>query len=191
MRVVLYTRSGSVDCTPDRAREGFIAKQATHRTLRAISRLPLASVTRRLLPGLRPERIVATILGIVLLAAAAMKARQGPLVEIGGIVGGRWLSPLTRTTIAFELALALWLISGVGSRSARIVALACFGLFAGLSASRAAVGETHCGCFGDAPVSPLFAAGIDIAAVAALLSCERRCRRLHYFINASRAKEIE
>lgn len=71
--------------------------------------------------------------------------------------------------VEFELALGIWLLSGVFKRLAWLGALACFSLFCSVTLYKALVGAASCGCFGTVHVNPwitLFA--VDLPAVVIL-----------------------
>ncbi len=116
---------------------------------------------------LAKARSVPIVLGAVLLAAAAFKTHQltsGPMPE-NSLFTSRWfLIGLGE----FELALGLWLLSGAYPKQARIMALVTFASFGVVSLYQAFSGESSCGCFGKASVSPRHTLLLDSAAVVAL-----------------------
>jgi hypothetical protein len=65
--------------------------------------------------------------------------------------------------------LGLWLISGIYCSYARPIAIISFIAFFEVSLYQALVGERSCGCLGRVTVSPWIMAGVDLAAVVALL----------------------
>ena len=113
--------------------------------------------------------IVLKILGILLLTAAILKGWQlltEPLAN-----KDIWsYRPLLIFTVEFELALALWLLSGLFKKAAWLASLAVFSLFSLITLYKGLSGADSCGCFGAVKVNPwitLFA--IDLPAVIALL----------------------
>jgi hypothetical protein len=78
-------------------------------------------------------------------------------------------------TVEFELALALWLLSGLYKKPAWLAATACFSLFSCVTLYKGLTGAASCGCFGTVHVNPwitLFL--IDLPAVAALIAFRPR-----------------
>lgn len=119
------------------------------------------------LSGFFGSRLIALAVGLVLLAAAALKGHQlatAPRVPSTVLTS----QCLMLAVVALELLLGLWMVSGSWARQARSVALVCFTAFLAMSLYRASVGESSCGCFGKVPVSPWVSAGIDLLAVMAL-----------------------
>jgi thiol-disulfide isomerase/thioredoxin len=71
--------------------------------------------------------------------------------------------------VEFELALGIWLVSGLFKRAAWLAAAACFSLFCCVTLYKGLTGAESCGCFGKVHVNPwitLFA--IDLPAVLGL-----------------------
>lgn len=133
----------------------------------ALQRLELCARLRERCSSSFARRLVGVVLGLVLLFAATMKMAVDQ--DAPRTTDAAW--PPVATVVAFEFALAVWLISGIRWNAARMVALGCFGMFAGVSAATAASGETSCGCFGAARVSPLAIGTLDLAAICLLLFC--------------------
>jgi len=71
--------------------------------------------------------------------------------------------------IQFEIALCIWLLSGLYARGAWRVSLSCFALFACVSLYKGLMGEADCGCFGPIKVNPWLTAVMDLAVVLGLL----------------------
>jgi thiol-disulfide isomerase/thioredoxin len=68
-----------------------------------------------------------------------------------------------------ELALSIWLLSGLFKKAAWLAALVCYSFFSMITLYKAVTGAASCGCFGSVQVNPwitLFA--IDLPAVLAL-----------------------
>lgn len=96
--------------------------------------------------------------GAFLLTAAGLKSQSAVIImqtadsrvfEIGLILA--------------ESFLALWLLSGIAPCRCRTVALIAFGAFAIVSGVKALQGESTCGCFGAASVSPVVTLVLDLA----------------------------
>jgi hypothetical protein len=113
-------------------------------------------------------RLVRCVLGLVLLAAAALKAHQlatGPVAETD-LLHSRWFLMIE---VEFELLFGLWLLAGPYPRLTWIAALLLFTAFIGVSLYQIVSGEASCGCFGKVPVNPWYTFAFDVAAVLALL----------------------
>jgi hypothetical protein len=94
-----------------------------------------------------------------LLAGACLKAHQ--LVTdpaLGVLHGSRWLQV---GLVEYELVLATWLLSGVGSTRCRRVTFASFTSFGCYSLYLGMTGATSCGCFGRLHVSPWLTLMLD------------------------------
>lgn len=111
--------------------------------------------------------VVRIILGLVLLAAAALKGHQlatEPLLEIG-LFTSRWF---LIGLIEFELFFGFWLLSGLFPRRTWMFSLACFTVLGGISLFRGLAGDSSCGCFGRVEVNPWWTLLLDVMIVAAL-----------------------
>ena len=113
--------------------------------------------------------IVLKILGILLLTAAILKGWQlltEPLAN-----KDIWsYRPLLIFTVEFELALALWLLSGLFKKAAWLATVAVFSVFSLITLYKALSGADSCGCFGAVKVNPwITLLLIDLPAVIALL----------------------
>jgi hypothetical protein len=111
--------------------------------------------------------VVPAALGLVLLAAAVLKAHQlavGSVVE-RDVLSSRWF---LFGLIEFELALGLVLVLGLYPKPARRVALACFAAFGAVSLHRALAGKASCGCLGAIDLRPGYTFLFDLLAAAAL-----------------------
>ena len=100
--------------------------------------------------------------GLVLLTAAGLKAYQAI-----------WLEPppagiLTHGLVAFEIALGLWLISGLTRRLAHVAALFCFLIFITVNFSMGHMGYESCGCYGAIEIHPWVSALINLGIILAL-----------------------
>ena len=113
--------------------------------------------------------IVLKVLGLLLLTAAGLKGHEllTEPVANADIWSNRYFLIFT---VELEIALGIWLLSGVFRRIAWIAATICFSLFCCVTLYKALAGFGSCGCFGKVHVNPwvtLFA--IDVPAVIALL----------------------
>jgi len=112
-------------------------------------------------------RLIPRILGVLLLAAAALKAHGAAVTPISamGVLSAAWLQV---ALIVAEVLLGLWLITGVAQLGSWALALATFGLFSGVSAYQGWIGASSCGCFGTLTVNPWYTFGFDILVLTAL-----------------------
>lgn len=112
--------------------------------------------------------IVLKLLGILLLTAAVLKGWQLLTEPVAN--NDIWsYRPFLILTVEFEIALAIWLLSGLFKKAAWLATLTCFTLFSFITLYKALSGAVSCGCFGSIHVNPwitLFA--IDIPAVIVL-----------------------
>ena len=107
-------------------------------------------------------------LGTLLIVAAALKSHQlltEPLAN-----KDIWsYRPVLILLVECELALGLWLVSGLFPRLAWLTALACFSFFCLVTLYKALTGAASCGCFGSVSVNPwITLLAIDLPAVLAL-----------------------
>jgi len=117
----------------------------------------------------KPSDIVAKLLAALLLIAAALKAWQLLTEPVAN--SDIWsYRPFLILTIEFELALGLWLLSGLFKKAAWLTTLLCFAAFSAITLYKALTGAASCGCFGKIHVNPwLTLLTIDLPAVLALL----------------------
>ena len=116
----------------------------------------------------KANNILLKILGVLLLTATAMKGWQLLTEPVANtdIWSNRYFMIFQ---VEFELALGIWLMSGLFKRAAWLVTLGCFSLFCCVTLYKGITGAASCGCFGNVHVNPwitLFA--IDLPAVALL-----------------------
>lgn len=103
----------------------------------------------------------------MLLAAALLKGHELLTVPMAGadLWSNRWFLIFQ---VELELALGIWLVSGVFKRAAWLAALGCFGVFCAVTLYKGLAGFGSCGCFGRVHVSPwvtLFAVDLPAAAL--------------------------
>jgi hypothetical protein len=117
------------------------------------------------LPAYR--RVIATVLGLLLIAAAGLKLRGTdvtPFAQFGMLNR----APVQFAAVEWELVLGVWLISGIYPVGAWTAALVTFLSFAGVSFYLGRIGQASCGCFGSIKASPWIAFGIDLTALSLL-----------------------
>ena len=109
--------------------------------------------------------IVLKLLGMLLLTAAVLKGWQLLTEPVAN--SDIWsYRPFLILTVEFEVALAIWLVSGLFKKAAWLATLTCFTFFSFITLYKGLTGADSCGCFGSVHVNPwltLFA--IDIPAV--------------------------
>jgi thiol-disulfide isomerase/thioredoxin len=109
--------------------------------------------------------IVLKVLGLLQVAAAVMKGYELLTVPVANadIWSNRYFLIFT---VEFELALGIWLLSGLFKRAAWLAAMGCFVLFSGVTLYKALTGAASCGCFGTVQVNPwITLLAIDLPAV--------------------------
>jgi len=114
------------------------------------------------------SKIILKVLGILLLTAAVLKGWQLLTEPVAN--NDIWsYRPFLILTVEFELALGIWLLSGLFKRAAWLATLLCFSVFSAITLYKSITGAESCGCFGSVHVNPwitLFA--IDLPAVLTL-----------------------
>lgn len=112
--------------------------------------------------------ILLRLLGILLLIAAALKGWQLLTEPVAN--NDIWsYRPFLILTVEFELALAIWLLSGLFKKAVWLVSLLCFSAFSAITLYKAITGADSCGCFGSIHVNPWISLLIiDLPAVMAL-----------------------
>jgi hypothetical protein len=112
--------------------------------------------------------IVIKLLGLLLMTAAILKGWQLLTEPIAN--KDIWTNrAFLIFTVEFELALGIWLLSGIFRKLAWSAALVCFSLFSAITLYKGLSGAASCGCFGPVQVNPwitLFV--VDIPACLAL-----------------------
>jgi thiol-disulfide isomerase/thioredoxin len=118
--------------------------------------------------GLSGPDIVLKVLGLLLLTAAVLKGHELLTVPLANGDLWSWRAFLI-FQVEFELALGVWLVSGLFPRLAWLAALLCFGLFCAVTLYKGLTGAASCGCFGRVHVNPwVTLLAVDLPAVAAL-----------------------
>ena len=114
------------------------------------------------------SNVILKVLGMLLLIAAVLKGLQLLTEPVAN--SDIWsYRPFLILTVELELALAIWLLSGLFKKAAWLGALVCFSFFSIITLYKAVTGAASCGCFGSVHVNPwitLFA--IDLPGVIAL-----------------------
>jgi len=101
----------------------------------------------------KPSDITAKLWAIVLLIAAGSKAWQLLTEPVAN--NDIWTSrPFLILTVEFELALGIWLLSGLFKKAAWFTGLTCFSLFSLITLYKGVTGAESCGCFGSVHVNP-------------------------------------
>lgn len=112
---------------------------------------------------------VLKLLGILLLTGAMLKGWQ--LLVEPTVDNSIWsYRPFLILAVEFELALGIWLLSGLFKKTAWLITLLCFSFFSLVTIYKAITGTESCGCFGSVHVNPwvtLFA--IDLPVLVALV----------------------
>ena len=127
------------------------------------------------LPRLRSV-ITLSLTGVLLLLAAGLKAVSDSTTGI--TLPGVSASWLHLVSIAYQIALGSWLVSGAARPGAWLVACVTFALFLAVSLYNVRVGSASCGCFGELSVHPWWAAGLDMIVLLALLVIGRPSRSM-------------
>lgn len=112
--------------------------------------------------------VVIRVLGLILLAAAALKGYE--LIRLPQFTHDGWLDqrPLLVGVVMFEAIFGWWLLIGPRARWTWWAALGTFTLFLLASLHKAISGADSCGCFGPVRVNPWYTAAFDAAALAAI-----------------------
>ncbi|MBI2808603.1 MAG: hypothetical protein HYX68_26745 [Planctomycetes bacterium] len=116
-------------------------------------------------PTIRPKILIA--IGLVLFLAAGMKA-IGREVEPVARTGIFSLQLVQLLVISSEIALAVWLVSGLLESMAWMTAVVVFVGFAGVAFYQGWIGQASCGCLGKVKVSPWITLSFDLSILAAL-----------------------
>jgi thiol-disulfide isomerase/thioredoxin len=112
--------------------------------------------------------IALKVLGLLLLTAAVLKGHELLTVPVANKDLWSW-RPFMILQVEFELALGIWLLSGIFKRSAWLAALTCFSLFCCITLYKGLSGAASCGCFGRVHVNPwITLTAIDLPAVISL-----------------------
>ncbi|MFW5882665.1 MAG: MauE/DoxX family redox-associated membrane protein [Planctomycetota bacterium] len=127
-----------------------------------------STIALGMLRHFRAHRIVAILTGLLLLAAAGMKAHQ---LLTHPVIMEIWLDwrPFQIAWLNVEILLGLALVTGLWPRLSWGVAVLSFTAFTGVTVWKAAIGAESCGCFGVVTVDPRITLVMDIAILAALL----------------------
>ena len=98
-------------------------------------------------PRPRASRLVLVLAGVLLLAGAVAKghALATRPATGGSFLDTRWFGIVW---MEVELALGVWLLSGLWARRAWAAAVLVFGVFSVVTLAKAVRGDASCGCFG-------------------------------------------
>lgn len=117
----------------------------------------------------RSYRVVAGILGCVLLVAGGLKLYAAATPDRRA--DGPAARTLPAASGAAELLFGGWMLAGFAPRGTRLVAMAVFIALSNVALYKALAGEKSCGCLGQVRLEPWVAVGLDaVAALALLLS---------------------
>ena len=122
--------------------------------------------------------IIMRLLGGLLLAAAVLKGWQLLAEPVAN--KDLWTyRPFLVLTVEFELALGIWLLSGLLKKAAWLAALLCFSAFTIVTLYKGLTGAESCGCFGTVLVNPwITLLVIDVPAVILLAIFRRKGEKL-------------
>jgi len=113
--------------------------------------------------------IVLKVVGLLLVTAAVLKGHELLTVPLANKDLWSW-RPFLIFQVEFELALGIWLLSGLFKRLAWLAALTCFGLFSAVTLYKGLIGAASCGCFGTVHVNPwITLLAIDLPSLGALI----------------------
>ncbi|HEY8505848.1 MAG TPA: MauE/DoxX family redox-associated membrane protein [Gemmataceae bacterium] len=125
----------------------------------------------------RPYRVLAIVLGSVLLLAAGLKlyGLQVSAVPRAGPLYAPWVQ---MAVLQWEVVLGLWLVSGKYPLGSWLAAVGTFAAFAGVSGYLGWIGQADCGCFGSVQASPWHAFAVDVLALMLLARARPALRSL-------------
>ena len=125
----------------------------------------------------KASNIVVKILAIVLLTAAVLKGWQLLTEPVAN--NDIWsYRPFLILTVEFELALGIWLLSGLFKKAAWMATLLCFSVFSAITLYKAITGAESCGCFGPVHINPwIKLLAVDIPAVLVLVAFQPKGER--------------
>ncbi|MHC4166314.1 MAG: hypothetical protein ACYSWQ_05100 [Planctomycetota bacterium] len=131
--------------------------------------------------------IVLKVLGLLLIVAAVLKGHELLTVPMADKDLWSW-RPFLMFQVEFELAMGIWLLSGVFKRVAWLAGLLCFGLFSCITLYKGLTGAASCG-FGSVRVNPwITLTAVDLPAVIGL-SLFRPVYLLRPFLSFLRRQE--
>lgn len=108
-----------------------------------------------------------SVLGLVLVLAAAFKSDPRTLVAIGGL-GLIRIPAVLLAVVWAEAGLGCWVLAGLHRCGTRRLLIGCFGIFSLVSLTLALAGSTSCNCFGTVRINPWIMFGADLAILIAL-----------------------
>ncbi len=127
-------------------------------------------VSRSTTPGgwrTRTSRLLLVGVGLLLLAAAALKLGAGEAGTLGQN-SVLFSPPVQMLSVVAEIALGVGLVGGWWRPGAWAAASLFFALMAGVSLWLAVQGQSSCGCFGRVAVHPWATFGLDVGILVAL-----------------------
>ena len=114
--------------------------------------------------------ICRSLLGVVLLTAAVLKAEElAALPMLGpGLLNERWL---LACVVEVEAVLGCWLLLGAGGFMTWAITLIMWLAFLGVAGYEVVSGVESCGCFGRVEINPWYTAVFDLIVVLVLPFC--------------------
>ncbi len=143
-----------------------------------------------------PASVFLRLIGGLIQFAAVMRGVQalGSPTSAPGLLS---LPSIPAVTIAWEIFLGLWLISGALPKAARRIAIGCFSVFACYTLYEALAGKADCGCLGQVKVNPWFTVVLDVSIALALVFLDnpaedvlRKQQNLHFYVTKSSSAHI-
>jgi hypothetical protein len=114
--------------------------------------------------------IISRCLGVLLLAAAALKL-HGLAIDPAGHSGVFAAAEWQVGIVEIEIFLGLWLLSGHRPIGSWLGVQLAFGCFTAASFYQGWIGQASCGCFGAVAVNPWLTFSLDVAVMIALALC--------------------
>jgi hypothetical protein len=112
--------------------------------------------------------LIARLPGVILCIASLLKAYQ--ILTDPYLMSGLATYPYLMIALSgLELAIGIWLVSGVLAKQARLVGIFVFMLFSLLSLYKLLVGAESCGCFGKIVVHPGWTLALDLISLGIFL----------------------
>lgn len=113
--------------------------------------------------------VIRTVLGMLLLVAAALKI-YGLSVSTVPPVGWFSTPAVQAVAVGWEILLSVWLLSGIILVGSWLAAIATFVVLAAISGYLGWIGQATCDCFGTIEASPWLAFAMDLTALLMLLT---------------------
>ena len=114
------------------------------------------------------RRIIESVLAIILIVAAMLKANDFLLNTNHPDSGWTWGRSISAVAIGVETLLAIWMLASGLSIARFLCAFSTFSLLTCIVCAEVIQKAPSCGCFGKIPVPPRITAFFDVAAVVSL-----------------------